>query len=143
MLRAVALQELAPTRKVPAGDILDDVVTTMSYLLEGAVEEDAISFERVEAVFDQDIEFGVKLWLIPQVLDALWIGLITVESRDSLVATRRNPVIRAFYRRLVAAGKPKKLALTACTRKLLTMLLPQALLCRLAPWSEPLHDLPG
>jgi hypothetical protein len=29
------------------------------------------------------------------------------------VATRRDPVIRAFYHRLVAAGKPKKLALTA------------------------------
>jgi Transposase IS116/IS110/IS902 family len=40
----------------------------------------------------------------------------------ALVATRRNPVIRAFYRRLVAAGKPKKLALTASMRKLLTIL---------------------
>lgn len=40
----------------------------------------------------------------------------------ALVATRRNPVIRAFYRRLLAAGKPKKLALVACMRKLLTSL---------------------
>jgi transposase len=40
----------------------------------------------------------------------------------ALVATRRNPVIRAFYQRLLAAGKPKKLALVACMRKLLTML---------------------
>ena len=40
----------------------------------------------------------------------------------ALVATRRNPVIRAFYTRLLAAGKPKKLALTACMRKLLTIL---------------------
>jgi len=40
----------------------------------------------------------------------------------ALVATRRNAVIRAFYQRLVAAGKPKKLALVACIRKLLTML---------------------
>jgi len=31
-------------------------------------------------------------------------------------------VIRAFYQRLLAAGKPKKLALTACMRKLLTIL---------------------
>jgi transposase len=31
-------------------------------------------------------------------------------------------VIRAFYLRLVAAGKPKKLALVACMRKLLTIL---------------------
>ena len=40
----------------------------------------------------------------------------------ALVAARRNPVIRQFYQRLLAAGKPKKLALTACMRKLLTML---------------------
>jgi transposase len=40
----------------------------------------------------------------------------------ALVAARRNPVIRTFYLRLVAAGKPKKLALVACMRKLLTIL---------------------
>lgn len=40
----------------------------------------------------------------------------------ALVAARCNPVIRAFYLRLVATGKPKKLALVACMRKLLTIL---------------------
>ena len=40
----------------------------------------------------------------------------------ALVAARRNPIIRSFYLRLVAAGKPKKLALVACMRKLLTIL---------------------
>ena len=40
----------------------------------------------------------------------------------ALVATRRNTIIREFYLRLVAAGKPKKLALVACMRKLLTIL---------------------
>ena len=40
----------------------------------------------------------------------------------ALVASRRNPVIESFYQRLLAAGKPKKLALTACTRKLLTII---------------------
>jgi transposase len=40
----------------------------------------------------------------------------------ALVATKRNPAIRTFYQRLVAVGKPKKLALVACMRKLLTML---------------------
>jgi len=40
----------------------------------------------------------------------------------ALVAARRNTVIRTFYQRLLAAGKPKKLALTACMRKLLTIL---------------------
>ena len=40
----------------------------------------------------------------------------------ALVASRRNPVLREFYQRLLEAGKPKKLALTACMRKLLTIL---------------------
>jgi len=40
----------------------------------------------------------------------------------ALVATKRNATIRIFYLRLVAAGKPKKLALVACMRKLLTIL---------------------
>ena len=40
----------------------------------------------------------------------------------TLVASRRNPVIRAFYGRLGTAGKPKKVALIACLRKLLTIL---------------------
>ena len=40
----------------------------------------------------------------------------------ALAATKRNAVIRTFYQRLVAAGKPKKLALVACMRKLLTIL---------------------
>ncbi len=40
----------------------------------------------------------------------------------ALVASRRNPVIRTFYERLRAAGKPAKVALTACMRKLLTIL---------------------
>lgn len=40
----------------------------------------------------------------------------------ALVATKYNPVIRTFYQRLLAAGKPKKLALVACMRKLLTIL---------------------
>lgn len=39
----------------------------------------------------------------------------------TLVATRYNDVIRAFYSRLLAAGKVKKVALVACMRKLLTI----------------------
>jgi transposase len=39
----------------------------------------------------------------------------------ALVATRHNPEIKAFYSRLVAAGKAKKLALVAAMRKLLTI----------------------
>ena len=40
----------------------------------------------------------------------------------TLVATRFNPVIRTFYHRLCSAGKPKKVALVASMRKLLTIL---------------------
>jgi len=50
----------------------------------------------------------------------------------ALVATKRNAVIRAFYQRLVATGKPKKLALVACMRKLLTML--NAMVRSKTPW---------
>lgn len=37
----------------------------------------------------------------------------------ALVGSRHNPVLKAFYQRLRAAGKPAKVALTACMRKLL------------------------
>jgi transposase len=40
----------------------------------------------------------------------------------ALVATRFNPVIREYYQHLLKLGKVKKVALTACMRKLLTML---------------------
>jgi len=55
----------------------------------------------------------------------VWGGRSHVRSAlymAALVATRHNPVIKAFYGRLLAAGKPKKVALTACMRKLLTIL---------------------
>lgn len=50
----------------------------------------------------------------------------------TLVATRHNPVVGAFYRRMVAAGKPKMTALVACMRKLLTTL--NAMLANQTPW---------
>ena len=40
----------------------------------------------------------------------------------AVVATRFNPILKAFYDRLVKAGKPKKLALTAVMRKLVVLL---------------------
>ena len=45
-----------------------------------------------------------------------------VLSMGALVATRHHPVITAFYERLRAAGKAKKVALTACMHKLLTIM---------------------
>ena len=50
----------------------------------------------------------------------------------TLVATRFNPAIRTFYQRLVKAGKPKKLALTAAMRKLVVIL--NAILRTGTPW---------
>jgi transposase len=46
----------------------------------------------------------------------------TVLSMGTRVATRFHPQIKAFYQRLLAAGKIKKVALTACMHKLLTIL---------------------
>jgi transposase len=46
----------------------------------------------------------------------------TVLYMGTLVATRFNPQINAFYQRLLAAGKLKKVALTACMQKCLTIL---------------------
>jgi transposase len=40
----------------------------------------------------------------------------------ALVAARHNPILRPFYQRLRAAGKPAKVALTATMRKLLIVL---------------------
>ena len=56
----------------------------------------------------------------------------TVLYMGTLVATRFNPQIKAFYERLLAAGKVKKVALTACMRKLLTIL--NAMLKHRTPW---------
>ena len=52
----------------------------------------------------------------------VWGGRARVRTAlymAALVASRHNPVIKEFYLRLCEAGKPKKVALTACMRKLL------------------------
>ena len=56
----------------------------------------------------------------------------TVLYMGTLVATRYNPRIKAFYERLLAAGKVKKVALTACMHKFLTIL--NAMLKPRTPW---------
>ena len=61
-----------------------------------------------------------------QVRAALYMG--------ALVATRHNATIRAFYQRLVGSGKPKKVAVVAAMRKLLTML--NSMLKHRTPWHE-------
>lgn len=69
-----------------------------------------------------------------------WGGRKVVRSAlymAALVATRYNPVLKTHYTKLVAAGKAKKLALIACTRKLLVIL--NAMLRNKTPWRNNLE----
>ena len=68
---------------------------------------------------------------------AVWGGRSRVRAvlyMGALVASRHNPAIRDFYQRLLAAGKPKKVALVASMRKLLVML--NAMLKHGYPWRD-------
>lgn len=68
----------------------------------------------------------------------VWGGRAEVRSvldMAPLVATRHNATIAALYQRLVAAGKPKTVALVACMRKLLTIL--HAIIRSNTPGKEP------
>jgi transposase len=69
----------------------------------------------------------------------IWGGRATVRAAlymAALVGSRRNPVLRDLYMRLLAAGKTKKVALTACMRKLLTIV--NALLKHRTKWVPPI-----
>jgi len=57
----------------------------------------------------------------------------------ALSAVRSNPVIKATYERLLAAGKPKKVAITACMHKLLRIL--NAMARSGQPWNQELHGI--
>ena len=70
----------------------------------------------------------------------IWGGRSVVRSAlhmATLSAVRFNPVIKAFYQRLIAARKPKKVALTACAHKLLRIL--NAMARTGEPWNEQYH----
>jgi transposase len=70
----------------------------------------------------------------------IWGGRAVVRCalyKASLSAVRFNPAIRAFYLRLLAAGKPKKVALTACAHKLLRILNAMARTGK--AWDPTLH----
>jgi transposase len=74
---------------------------------------------------------------------AVWGGRADVRAAlymGALVAARRNPAIKEFYERLLAAGKPKKVALVACMRKLLLIL--NAVLKHRTPWRSPRYLSP-
>lgn len=66
----------------------------------------------------------------------IWGGRQTVRNAlymAALVASRYNPAIKAFYLKLINAGKPKKLALTACMRKLIVII--NSIVAKQIPWS--------
>ena len=68
----------------------------------------------------------------------VWGGRAEIRSvlyMATMSAIRSNPVIRAFYQRLIEAGKPHKVAITACMRKLLTIL--NAMMKNNTPWRAP------
>ena len=70
----------------------------------------------------------------------IWGGRAQVRSAlymATLSAMRYNPTIAAHYRRLLAAGKPKKVAMVACMRKLLVIL--NAMLRDNAQWDPARH----
>jgi transposase len=72
---------------------------------------------------------------------AIWGGRSGVRAAlymGALVAMRCNPAVKAFYKRLLAAGKPKKVSLVACMRKLLIIL--NAMLRNRTCW-RPYHAL--
>ena len=68
---------------------------------------------------------------------AVWGGRSRVRAvlyMGALVASRHNPAIGDFYQRLLAAGKPKKVALAASMRKLLVIL--NGMLKHGSPWCD-------
>lgn len=72
----------------------------------------------------------------------VWGGRAAVRNTlymAALTASRHNPVIRAFYERLVDRGKPHKVALTACMRKLIVIL--NAMAKTSQSWNPDLHAM--
>lgn len=70
----------------------------------------------------------------------VWGGRAPVRTAlymAALCGRRWNPQLRPFYERLIAAGKPKKVALIACARKLLTIL--NAMARDNQPWAPPMQ----
>ena len=72
----------------------------------------------------------------------IWGGRASVRTAlfmAALCGRRWNPALKVFYERLIAAGKPKKVALIACARKLLTIL--NAMVRSNTPWMMPAAEL--
>ncbi len=69
----------------------------------------------------------------------IWGGRASVRAAlymAALVGLKHNPILRSFYERMRTAGKPFKVAVTACMRKLVTIL--NAMLHQNRRW-DPRH----
>jgi transposase len=74
----------------------------------------------------------------------IWGGRASVRATlymAALVASRHNPILAAFYRRLRAAGKPAKVALVATMRKLLTIV--NAMMKHQSSWNQQVASAPA
>ena len=82
-----------------------------------------VSKDRLDAA----VRRGGRRWEVRQHSGTrmVWGGRANVRSvlyMATVAAMRSNPVIKSFYQRLIGAGKKFKVAITACMRKLLTIL---------------------
>jgi len=74
----------------------------------------------------------------------IWGGRARVRTAlymAAVAAIRTNPVIRAFYEHLTTSGKPRKVAIVACMRKMLTIL--NAMAKTQTRWHPPAANQPA
>jgi transposase len=72
---------------------------------------------------------------------AIWGGRAQIRAVFYMCTTRRNPLVKAFYARLLASGKKPKAALIACMRKFLVVL--NASLRHQTPWNPEVAARPS
>ena len=107
-----------------------------SKAVRGRIEAHIRWLEKELARTDRDLDETIEN--SPTCRRTVWGGRARVREAlymEALIASRFNPVIKEFYERLLEAGKPKKVALVACMRKLLIIL--NAVMRDRTPWRCP------
>ena len=138
-------------------DMLDEHFKTQRDLLDGVKGIGAVSIVTLTAMLPELGQLKrrqiAKLVGIAPLADdsgartgkrSCWGGRAQVRSvlyMATQSAIRHNPVIRVFHSRLIAAGKPAKVAIVACMRKLLTIL--NAMLRDQSMWDATRHLHPA
>jgi transposase-like protein len=82
---------------------------------------DILQVKYFNNIIEQDHRF-IKKIIRPIILGFKAFHLASATLMTALVASRHNPIIKEFYERLLEKGKPRKVALVACMRKLLVIL---------------------